>query len=86
MPAAPKQRNTESPTALQQLHEQLQLDQWRSIIPVSPLSINPPAPLLPLWIIAMVQLFWCNVVPQAGRAIGYNQKSPRNRALSLWNG
>ena len=32
------------------------------------------SPDLPVWIIAVLRLFWRNVVPQAGRAIDYNQK------------
>jgi len=45
--------------------------------------VNPTTPILPLWIIAVLRLFWRNVVPQAGRAIGYNQKkSAKSRIIT----
>ncbi len=57
---------------------------WCSIPPVPPLSVNPTTPILPLWIIAVLRLFWRNLVPQADHAIGYNQKKPaKPRTLTM---
>jgi hypothetical protein len=52
-------------------------ERWRRSITPPPLSVNPTAPILPLWIIAVLRLFWRNVVSQAGRTSAYNQKKPR---------